>query len=346
MLKCIFDRQLIFSPGELSFLLQSAASFDEVGEVVSVGDGIARVYGLNKAQAGEVVVFSSGLRGDALGAGSLTALPVIETQAGGVSAYIPTDFTDAQVYLESKLFCQRQRPVISVGLSVSCVGSVARANAMKQVAGAGTTRCFSTRAKRLAKASRTKASSQMSSGLSTLQMFQILRNDIKTCANTYATVQCVDNVLEKVEKRFSEINLQLHDFNLQLHDIKLQLRDLQDACMMTRCILAINEFNGLFRLEEQLARSKELRRLRNQLGGAAHLLREDDSSPVKAFKLQYALNRLSGLDDAIKKRLATRYHPDLLNDVLSYVSKQPLAYDEADISQEAKDEAEDFWEEL
>ena len=75
---------------------------------------------------------------DALGAGSLTALPIIETQAGDVSAYIPTNvisITDGQIFLESELFYQGQRPAISVGLSVSRVGSAAQVKAMKQVAG-------------------------------------------------------------------------------------------------------------------------------------------------------------------------------------------------------------------
>jgi F-type H+-transporting ATPase subunit alpha len=72
------------------------------------------------------------------GLGSLTALPVIETQAGDVSAYIPTNvisITDGQIFLESELFYQGQRPAISVGLSVSRVGSAAQTKAMKQVAG-------------------------------------------------------------------------------------------------------------------------------------------------------------------------------------------------------------------
>jgi F-type H+-transporting ATPase subunit alpha len=72
------------------------------------------------------------------GNGSLTALPVIETQAGDVSAYIPTNvisITDGQIYLETDLFYQGVRPAISVGLSVSRVGSAAQLKAMKQVAG-------------------------------------------------------------------------------------------------------------------------------------------------------------------------------------------------------------------
>jgi len=72
------------------------------------------------------------------GGGSLTALPVIETQAGDVSAYIPTNvisITDGQIFLESELFYKGQRPAINVGLSVSRVGSAAQMRAMRQVAG-------------------------------------------------------------------------------------------------------------------------------------------------------------------------------------------------------------------
>ena len=73
-----------------------------------------------------------------MGAGSLTALPVIETQAGDVSAYIPTNvisITDGQIFLETELFFRGIRPAINVGLSVSRVGSAAQIKAMKQVAG-------------------------------------------------------------------------------------------------------------------------------------------------------------------------------------------------------------------
>ncbi len=76
--------------------------------------------------------------GDKYGNGSLTALPIIETQLGDVSAYIPTNvisITDGQIYLETDLFYQGVRPAISVGLSVSRVGSAAQIKAMKQVAG-------------------------------------------------------------------------------------------------------------------------------------------------------------------------------------------------------------------
>src|SRR6202008_3171980 len=75
---------------------------------------------------------------DQLGGGSLTALPIIETQAGDISAYIPTNvisITDGQIFLETDLFYQGIRPAISVGLSVSRVGSAAQLPATKQVAG-------------------------------------------------------------------------------------------------------------------------------------------------------------------------------------------------------------------
>ncbi|MGO9377093.1 MAG: F0F1 ATP synthase subunit alpha [Dissulfurispiraceae bacterium] len=75
---------------------------------------------------------------DALGGGSLTGLPIIETQAGDVSAYIPTNvisITDGQIYLEPDLFYAGVRPAVNVGLSVSRVGGAAQTKAMKQVAG-------------------------------------------------------------------------------------------------------------------------------------------------------------------------------------------------------------------
>ena len=72
------------------------------------------------------------------GGGSITALPIIETQAGDVSAYIPTNvisITDGQIYLESQLFNAGQRPAVNVGLSVSRVGGAAQTKAMKKAAG-------------------------------------------------------------------------------------------------------------------------------------------------------------------------------------------------------------------
>ena len=78
------------------------------------------------------------LKGHVKGGGSLTALPIIETQAGDVSAYIPTNvisITDGQIYLESNLFNQGFRPAINVGISVSRVGGSAQIKSMKKVAG-------------------------------------------------------------------------------------------------------------------------------------------------------------------------------------------------------------------
>lgn len=75
---------------------------------------------------------------DACGGGSLTALPIVETQSGDISAYIPTNvisITDGQIFLESELFFKGIRPAINVGMSVSRVGSAAQTKAMKQVAG-------------------------------------------------------------------------------------------------------------------------------------------------------------------------------------------------------------------
>ena len=75
---------------------------------------------------------------DEHGGGSLTALPVIETQAGDLSAYIPTNvisITDGQIFLETNLFFAGIRPAINVGLSVSRVGSAAQTKAMKKIAG-------------------------------------------------------------------------------------------------------------------------------------------------------------------------------------------------------------------
>ena len=75
---------------------------------------------------------------DELGGGSITALPIIETQDGDVSAYIPTNvisITDGQIFLESDLFFSGMRPAINVGISVSRVGGAAQTKAMKKAAG-------------------------------------------------------------------------------------------------------------------------------------------------------------------------------------------------------------------
>merc|ERR1711862_135132 len=112
---------------------------------------------------------------DDLGAGSLTALPVIETQAGDVSAYIPTNvisITDGQIFLENELFLKGIRPAINVGLSVSRVGSAAQIKAMKQVAG--------TLKLELAQYREVAAFAQFGSDLDASTQHQLLRGGILT----------------------------------------------------------------------------------------------------------------------------------------------------------------------
>ncbi len=92
----------------------------------------------NDAIAGQMNDLPEGLKGKVKGGGSLTALPIIETQAGDVSAYIPTNvisITDGQIFLESNLFNSGVRPAINVGISVSRVGGNAQIKSMKKVAG-------------------------------------------------------------------------------------------------------------------------------------------------------------------------------------------------------------------
>ena len=88
--------------------------------------------------AREINDLPESLKGKVKGGGSLTALPIIETQAGDVSAYIPTNvisITDGQIFLDTDLFNQGNRPAINVGISVSRVGGNAQIKAMKKVAG-------------------------------------------------------------------------------------------------------------------------------------------------------------------------------------------------------------------
>merc|ERR1719163_1932894 len=112
---------------------------------------------------------------DTHGGGSLTALPVIETQAGDVSAYIPTNvisITDGQIFLESELFYRGIRPAVNVGLSVSRVGSAAQIKAMKQVAG--------TLKLELAQYREVAAFAQFGSDLDAATQHQLLRGGILT----------------------------------------------------------------------------------------------------------------------------------------------------------------------
>jgi len=110
-----------------------------------------------------------------MGGGSLTALPVIETQAGDVSAYIPTNvisITDGQIFLETELFYKGIRPAVNVGLSVSRVGSAAQIKAMKQVAG--------TLKLELAQYREVAAFAQFGSDLDAATQHQLLRGGILT----------------------------------------------------------------------------------------------------------------------------------------------------------------------
>jgi F-type H+-transporting ATPase subunit alpha len=118
-------------------LSKHAAAYREVSLVLKRPSG-------REAYPGDVFYLHSRLLeraarvGEKYGNGSLTALPIIETQAGDVSAYIPTNvisITDGQIFLEGDLFYQGIRPAINVGISVSRVGSAAQIKAMKQVAG-------------------------------------------------------------------------------------------------------------------------------------------------------------------------------------------------------------------
>src|SRR5215468_747221 len=118
-------------------LTKHAAAYRQVSLVLKRPSG-------REAYPGDVFYLHSRLLeraarvGEKYGDGSVTALPIIETQAGDVSAYIPTNvisITDGQIYLETDLFYQGVRPAISVGLSVSRVGSAAQIKAIKQVAG-------------------------------------------------------------------------------------------------------------------------------------------------------------------------------------------------------------------
>ena len=99
---------------------------------------IALVQVSSPPRPGALLGAASAKMNDDEGGGSLTAMPVIETQAGDVSAYIPTNvisITDGQIFLETELFFKGIRPAVNVGLSVSRVGSAAQVKAMKQVAG-------------------------------------------------------------------------------------------------------------------------------------------------------------------------------------------------------------------
>ena len=130
---CIRDRSLILRrpsgreayPGDIFYL--HSRLLERAAKIISQEE-VAR----------EMNDLPDSLKGKVKGGGSLTALPIIETQAGDVSAYIPTNvisITDGQIFLDTNLFNQGNRPAIDVGISVSRVGGNAQVKAMKKVAG-------------------------------------------------------------------------------------------------------------------------------------------------------------------------------------------------------------------
>lgn len=166
---------------------------------------------------------------DEMGAGSLTALPIIETQAGDVSAYIPTNaisITDGQIFLETELFYKGIKPAINVGLSVSRVGSAAQINAMKKVAG--------TMKLDLAQYREMQAFSQFASDLDSSTRNLLERGDKLTellKQPLYAPLQIEEQVISifaAVKGFLKEVDLQsIGDFeNKLLFQIKKDKKDL------------------------------------------------------------------------------------------------------------------------
>jgi F-type H+-transporting ATPase subunit alpha len=196
---------------------------------------------------------------DELGAGSLTALPIIETQAGDVSGYIPTNvisITDGQIYLEPELFYAGVRPAVNVGLSVSRVGGAAQTKAMKQVA--GTLRLDLAQFRELA------AFAQFGSDLdkSTLaqiergkRMVELLKQDqyvpmsmVEQVAVLFAATQgYIDDIPVEAVKKFEQEFL-MHMKNLKA-DVLKELGDKKaiDDDLKAKLIQAIEDFKKGFR---------------------------------------------------------------------------------------------------
>jgi F-type H+-transporting ATPase subunit alpha len=196
---------------------------------------------------------------DELGAGSLTALPIIETQAGDVSGYIPTNvisITDGQIYLEPELFYAGVRPAVNVGLSVSRVGGAAQTKAMKQVA--GTLRLDLAQFRELA------AFAQFGSDLdkSTLaqiergkRMVELLKQDqyvpmsmVEQVAVLFAATQgYIDDIPVEAVKKFEQEFL-MHMKNLKA-DVMKELGDKKaiDDDLKAKLIQTIEDFKKGFR---------------------------------------------------------------------------------------------------
>ncbi|MBI5236038.1 MAG: F0F1 ATP synthase subunit alpha [Deltaproteobacteria bacterium] len=200
---------------------------------------------------------------DELGGGSLTALPVIETQAGDVSAYIPTNvisITDGQIYLETDLFYSGIRPAINVGLSVSRVGGSAQIKAMKQVA--GTLRLELAQYRELA------AFAQFGSDLDPATQKQLARGarlveilkqgqykplpvEKQVIVIYAATNGYVDSYPTSALKRYEEGLMDF--FESRRSDVLNEVRDKKniDADLKQRLNKALDEFKGLFVAEQK-----------------------------------------------------------------------------------------------
>ena len=195
---------------------------------------------------------------DDKGAGSLTALPIIETQAGDISAYIPTNvisITDGQIFLESDLFYKGIRPAVSVGKSVSRVGGSAQIKAMKQVAGSiklelaqfRALEAFAAFASDLDKASQ----QQLSRGRKLVELlkqgqYQPVRVEEQITSIFAATNGYVDGVpdsdVQKYEKEMSEFLKQKYPHILKAIDEKKQITDDTKKDLVN----ALKEFGAIF----------------------------------------------------------------------------------------------------
>ena len=134
-----FGKEFIWGAATSSYQIEGAAYREGGGQ--SVWDMMCQQPGKvinDDTIAAEMNDVPDSLRGKVKGGGSLTALPIIETQAGDVSAYIPTNvisITDGQIFLDGDLFNSGVRPAINVGISVSRVGGNAQIKSMKKVSG-------------------------------------------------------------------------------------------------------------------------------------------------------------------------------------------------------------------
>src|SRR5579862_9334867 len=193
------------------------------------------------------------------GGGSLTALPIVETQAGDVSAYIPTNvisITDGQIYLETDLFYQGVRPAISVGLSVSRVGSAAQIKAIKQVA--GKIKLDLAQFRELAAFAQfgsdldAKTKSQLDRGQRIVELFKQIQYNPMPVEQQVAVLWGMQNGYfdEVPVDRVKEFQLKLQDFLATRKDAVLAaIRDKKQIDKDTEALLraALDEFKTTFR---------------------------------------------------------------------------------------------------